>query len=66
YALKAIRIKPDYEEAYNIAGIASVEAGKIKEGIDYFQKSLRINPRNLHAQRNLKITLEKNKNRHER
>jgi len=66
YALKAIRMKPDYEEAYNIAGIASVEAGKIKEGINYFQKSLRINPHNLHAQRNLKITLEKNKNRHER
>jgi lipoprotein NlpI len=59
YSLKTIQLQPDYQEAYNILGIALVEQGKINEGILQFEKVLRINPYNKNAHRNLKIALEK-------
>jgi tetratricopeptide (TPR) repeat protein len=61
YALKAIEVKPDYEDGYNILGLALFKKGRIQESILQFEKTLQINPYHKIAQKNLQIALEKKK-----
>ena len=41
---KAIRIQPDYAEAYNNLGDVLREQGRLEESIDAYQKAIHIRP----------------------
>jgi len=55
--LKALRIKPDFEKAHNNLGFALARTGDIEGAIASFRESIRINPNNVHAKKNLKWAL---------
>jgi len=52
-----LRIKPDYEKAYNSLGIALFRTGNIEGGIACFREAVRINPNYIHAKNNLNQVL---------
>jgi Flp pilus assembly protein TadD len=54
---EAVRIKPDFLEAYNNLGIALASQGRIDEAITQYTDALRIKPDFLEARLNLGIAL---------
>ena len=55
--LKALRIKPDYEEAHNNLGISLYLKSNTEKALVHFRKALSINPNNVPAKNNLKKAL---------
>ena len=53
----AIKIKPDYAEAYNNLGGALFHAKMTEEAIDYYKEAIRIRPGFAAAQKNLEGAL---------
>ena len=53
----AIKIKPDYAEAYGNLGGALFHAKMTEEAIDYFKEAIRIRPGFAAAQKNLETAL---------
>ena len=53
----AIKIKPDYAEAYNNLGAVLFNAKMTEEAIDYFKEAIRIRPGFAAAQKNLETAL---------
>jgi len=53
----AIKIKPDYAEAYNNLGGALFHAKMTEEAIDYFKEAIRIRPGFAAAQKILETVL---------
>jgi len=57
--LKTIRLKPDYEPAYNNLGLIIQEQGRLEEAERYFKAALDLNPDFEKARNNLGLTFEK-------
>ena len=53
----AIKIKPDYANAYNNLGAVMFNAKMTEEAIDYFKEAIRIRPGFTAAQKNLETAL---------
>jgi tetratricopeptide (TPR) repeat protein len=53
YLIAAIRLKPDFAEAYNNLGAVSHAEGLIAEAIDSYQRALMLDPRSADAEYNL-------------
>jgi len=53
----AIKLKPDYAEAYNNLGNALLHAKMTEEAIDYYKEAIRIRPGFAAAQKNLETAL---------
>lgn len=51
--LKAIELKPDFDEAHNNAGIVFMMKGKTDEALKHFETASAIDPKNTEAQFNL-------------
>ena len=45
--LKAIKINPNQEIAYNNLGTAFSESKRTKEALDFYEKVFKVNPKNL-------------------
>lgn len=54
---EAVRISPEYTEAYSNLGIALNSIGRLDEAIEYYYKALQRNPDFVEAHYNLAITL---------
>ena len=54
---EALRINPDFDEAYNNLGVALFRKGNLEEAIVHFRQALRIKPGYVNAQENLKMAL---------
>ena len=57
---KAIKINPDYAEAYYNMGIAQKDKGDLEEAIESYKQALKIKPDHAEAYNNIGITLEDN------
>ena len=57
----ALRLKPNYAEAYNNLGVAYEARGLLDEAIKQYQISLQLNPKNESAKDNLVKVLQKKK-----
>ncbi len=57
--LQALRIKPDYEKAYNNMGVTMEKQGRIKEAVEHYLEALRIKPDYASAHYNLGNALNK-------
>ena len=55
--MTAIKVKPDYAEAYNNLGVALMSEQKTEEAIGYFKGAIRIQPGLASAQKNLEMAL---------
>ena len=55
----ALRLKPNYAEAYNNLGVAYEARGLLDEAIKQYQISLRLNPKNEAAKYNLIRVLQR-------
>ena len=53
----AIKIKPDYANAYNNLGAVLFNEKMTEEAIDYFKEAIRIRPGFTAAQKNLETVL---------
>jgi len=53
----AIKIKPDYADAYNNLGAVLFNAKMTEEAIDYFKEAIRVQPDFAAAQKNLETAL---------
>jgi len=53
----AIKIKPDFAEAYSNLGAVLLNAKMTEEAIDYFKEAIRIRPDDAAAQKNLETAL---------
>ena len=53
----AIKIKPDFADAYNNLGAVLLNAKMTEEAIDYFKEAIRIRPGFTVAQKNLETVL---------
>ena len=53
----AIKIKPDYADAYNNLGAALFNAKMTEEAIDYFKEAIRVQPDFAAAHNNLETAL---------
>jgi tetratricopeptide (TPR) repeat protein len=56
---QAVRLKPDYVEAYNNLGIAFDAQGKVEAAVASYQQALRLRPDYVRAHNNLGITWDK-------
>ena len=50
---QALRLNPDYIEAYINLGLTLVKAGRLQEAIEHYQQALRLNPDYVEAHINL-------------
>ena len=57
YFQMAIKIKPDYADAYNNLGAVLFHAKMTEEAIDYYKEAIRIRPGFAEAQKNLETAL---------
>lgn len=57
YLEKAIKIKPDFADAYSDLGNISKLEGNLEEAFKYYQKAVNLEPENLVARCNLGVTL---------
>jgi len=57
YFKEAIRIRPNYADAYNNLGAALFHAKMTEEAIDNFKEAIRIRPGFAAAQKNLETAL---------
>ena len=48
---EAVRIKPDFGEAYNQLGILLFNSGQAQKALEAFSQALRINPNDAEARR---------------
>ena len=55
---QALRLKPDYVEAYNHLGVVLNEMGRSAEAIDHYRKALQIDPAYTEVYNNLGIALK--------
>jgi Flp pilus assembly protein TadD len=55
---EAIRLKPDYAEAYNNLGTALAAKGRLEEAIGRFQEAVRLKPDYAEARNNLGLALK--------
>ena len=55
----AIKIKPDFAEAYNNLGATLFNAKMTEEALDYFKEAIRIRPDFIEAHNNLKVAISK-------
>ena len=53
---EAIRIDPDYSEAYNNIGVVFSRLNKFKEASTFFSKAIQVKPDFTKARKNLEIT----------
>ena len=53
----AIKINPDFADAYNNLGNALVQKGEMKEAIDHYRETLKLKPDLVLAQKNLETAL---------
>ena len=53
----AIKLKPDFADAYNNLGAVLFNAKMTEEAIDYFKEAIRIRPSFTAAQKNLETAL---------
>ena len=53
----AIKLKPDFAEAYNNLGAVLFDAKMTEEAIDYFKEAIRIRPGYATAQKNIEMAL---------
>jgi tetratricopeptide (TPR) repeat protein len=58
---QALRITPDFVNAHNNLGIASLNNGKINGAIFNFSETLRIDPNKANALFNLELAMQKSK-----
>ena len=55
---KALNINPAMIEGHNNLGIAKKDIGELSQSLDCFQKALKIDPKNMEAQRNKLMNLK--------
>ncbi|MCX7661915.1 MAG: tetratricopeptide repeat protein [Candidatus Omnitrophica bacterium] len=55
---KAVRLNPNYSEAYFNLGVAYSALGEIKKAISAYRNVIRLNPKNIYAHWNLAVNLE--------
>ena len=55
----AIKLNPDYAQAYHNLGVALVAEGKYEEAISHFKMAIKLNPDLSMAHNNLKIAISK-------
>jgi tetratricopeptide (TPR) repeat protein len=56
---QALRLRPDYDEAYNNLGVAWQYLGKLEKGADYFRAAVSLTPSSALAHNNLGFALKK-------
>jgi Flp pilus assembly protein TadD len=52
---EALRLKPDYLEAYNNLALAYANSGRVDDAIRQLQIAIRLNPDSTDARRNLEM-----------
>ena len=55
--MEALRLKPNFAEAYNNLGAALTDQGRVDEAISHYTAALRLQPRYVKARYNLGMTL---------